>query len=99
MIQVKPTSLNLGTLQVNKSHKFSIEVVNTGASRVIVDTKPYCSSCTTAKVIKSHLNAGESTMINMVFTPTKLGDNHKIVGILANNEEVSKVVFQSNVIN
>lgn len=98
MIEVKPVTFDFGDLPINKSKKFSVEVTNTGVKKVIVDTKPYCSSCTTAKVVKHHLDPGESTLINLVFTPTKLGLNHKVVGVLENSNEKTKISFSSNVI-
>ncbi len=99
MIQVKPTQFDFGDLPINKQKKFSVEVTNIGNTLAIIDASPKCSSCTTAKVVSHHLKPNQSTLINMVFTPTKVGDNHKVVGILENSNEVVKVTFQANVIN
>lgn len=98
MIQLNRNQIDLGSIKLNTQHRFNVTVQNTGNKSIIVDTKPYCGACTTARVKKSTLVEGESTTIDLVFTPSSKGMNAKVVGILENNVETTKLTFTANVV-
>jgi hypothetical protein len=71
MLSFLENSVNIGTVKLGTSKKFTVQVVNLGESPVtITKVQPKCQSCTTATVDKTSLGGGDRAIMHLVFTPT-----------------------------
>jgi hypothetical protein len=81
MITVLNNNEDLGLIKKGITTKFVVNIVNTSNEVLDLTLSPYCSSCTTGKLLKNKLAPQEIGVIELKFTPTGVGNQTKIVGI------------------
>lgn len=80
MIEVQNNNLTLPTLVIGQRFPFSVNVINTGDKKVhFSELKPGCGSCTDASLESYEIEAGQMTLMNLLFTPNSKGQYSKIV--------------------
>jgi hypothetical protein len=88
---------NLGKVKFGKPHAFTFCVQNIGNGIIeITKIQVGCGSCTTAHVKNTHLRSGESTDINVVFTPGSTGEQKKFITVKWNNINDLKLSFTAD---
>ena len=74
--------MHLGNLKFGQPYNFKYSLKNTSAEEVkITKLIVGCSSCTTANTSNSIVAPGESTDINVTFTPGSTGATTKAVNV------------------
>ena len=90
--------IDLGTVSFGGTKEFDVPIKNTTSQKLSVQVIPRCGSCT--KVIENQgwINSGETLIIKLGFTPTRQGEQSKMVDIRVNGVEESTITFKANVI-
>lgn len=82
MLSVNQHDINLGTLKFGVPHHFKYVITNNYTKDVIINRLVLgCKSCTVATIEKNTIKPGESTNINVVFTPGSTGINSKKISV------------------
>ena len=82
MLNVNQRDIDLGNLKFGVPHQFKYVITNDYNKKVIINRLVLgCKSCTVATTEKNILEPGESTNINVVFTPGSTGINSKKISI------------------
>jgi hypothetical protein len=75
--------IDLGSIQHNRAHSFNFELKNAGDNPISINrVNVGCGSCTTASATNNNLNPGETTLLNVVFTPASIGPQTKNVTVI-----------------
>lgn len=78
MLKVDEAEKQLGNLKFGKPHKFEYIITNSGEKTIVVTKLVLgCNSCTEASLVKQVLGVGQSTDLQVTFTPGATGLNSK----------------------
>lgn len=81
MLTTQPT-VELGKLKLGIPHSFTYTLKNDYKEPVTITALVKgCGSCTEASVNKQIIGVGDSTDINVIFTPGSTGLNNKIINV------------------
>lgn len=98
MLTVNQTDIDLGQLRFGQPHKFKYIVTNNSTDSLIINKLVTgCSSCTKAYTSKTYLKTGESSDINVTFTPGTTGNQLKTLNVIYNNINELALKFRAHV--
>lgn len=94
MLTINQPNKELGQVKYGKPYPFTYELSNT-SNEVITINKIIvgCGSCTTAKTNKTTLSPGETSIIDVVFTPGSVGKQNKNINVKWNIDQLLKLTF------
>jgi hypothetical protein len=90
--------IDLGTVQFGTTKEFDVPVKNLTAQKLSVQVVPRCGSCTKVVDNPQWVNSGDTIIIKLSFTPTRQGEQSKMVDIRVNGTNESTITFKANVI-
>lgn len=98
MLTTQEPTKDLGVLKYGKSENFNYVLKNESSEplhieKVIVG----CGSCTTAKVYKTNINPGDTTILQASFTPGSTGKQTKYIQVRYNSDSILKLEFTADV--
>lgn len=98
MLKVNQAETNLGTLVFGKPHNFKYTLTNDSPESVVINKLVLgCSSCTKAYTSKTYLRSGESSDVNVTFTPGSKGKQLKTINVIYNNINELVLKFTAHV--
>lgn len=82
MLVANQQEINLGNVQLNKSHNFKFVLKNTSDKEIKINKIVVgCNSCTIASMNSNTVAPGQSADLNVVFTPNSTGLNSKSITV------------------
>lgn len=82
MLVSNQQNIALGRVKVGEARKMKYTINNTGSSLIKIEGIHLgCGRCTTASMDANQLQAGESSTLNVVFTPDSTGGQVKNVTV------------------
>lgn len=98
MLRADHTEISLGKLKFGQPHTFKYVLTNSSEKTVII-TKLVagCSACTKAYTSRSYLKPGDSSDINVIFTPGSIGRQSKSIDVVYDNINTVKLKFTAEV--
>lgn len=96
LVAQEPTK-SLGKVKFGKPTNFSYCLENTGDRTIEINKLIVgCNSCTKAYTKKTSLKSGESTTIEVTFTPGSLGEQKKWITVRWNETQDLKLSFTAD---
>lgn len=97
MLVAKEPLKELGKVKFGKDTKFTFCLENDGHNTITINKLIVgCNSCTKAYVKKTSLQSGESTLIEVTFTPGSLGAQKKFITVRWNETNDLKLMFTAD---
>jgi hypothetical protein len=97
MLTVNQQKINLGDLKFGQPHSFAFELTNPTPSPITVNKLVLgCHSCTKAHIESNIIKPGESTKVQVIFTPGSTGIQSKHIDVFYADQSLS-LKFTANV--
>lgn len=90
--------IDLGTMQFGTTKEFDVPVKNLTDRKLSVQAVPRCGSCTKVVENQQWVNSGEIINIKLAFTPTRQGEQSKMVDVRVNGTQEATITFKANVL-
>jgi hypothetical protein len=83
MLKIINNNIKLNGLTLGNKVQFSVELKNESLEEInIWQVKPGCGDCTSVILEKAILGVGETTFLNVTFTPKSTGSYPKIIKMI-----------------
>ena len=97
MLVAVNTVKELEKIKKGSPYSFQFILKNDGQSSVLIDRISVgCGSCTKASTSKVNVNPGETSSIDVVFTPGSTGTQQKFVNVQWNGDNLLKLTFTAD---
>ena len=97
MLVAVNTVKDLGKIKKGSPYSFQFILKNDGQSSVLIDRISVgCGSCTKASTSKVNVNPGETSSIDVVFTPGSTGTQQKFVNVQWNGDNLLQLTFTAD---
>ena len=97
MLVAVDTVKDLGKVKKGSPYSFQFALRNNGQNEVIIDRISVgCGFCTKASTSKVKLGPGDTSNIDVIFTPGSTGTQQKFVNVQWNRDNLLKLTFTAD---
>lgn len=97
MLVAVDTVKNLGKVKKGTSYSFQFMLKNNGEGDIMIEKITVgCGSCTKASTSKIKLSPGDTSNIDVIFTPGSTGAQQKFVNVQWNKDNLLKLTFTAD---
>lgn len=90
--------IDLGQMQFGTTKEFIVPIKNVSGQRISVQIVPRCGSCTKVVDNPQWIESDGSLNVKLSFTPTRQGEQSKMVDVRVNGVQEATITFKANVL-
>ena len=97
MLVAVDTVKDLGKVKKGKAYPFQFTLKNNSETTITIDRISVgCGSCTKASTSKVSIGPGDTSKIDVIFTPGSTGTQQKFVNVQWNRDNLLKLTFTAD---